>query len=138
MAADNSLRFISNSGGRMLDENLCTFFNNFEIAAFSVFRDPNYVSYFEYLDKSGGFYYERWGDSAVNSFYLNIMLNRSQVHFFESIAYFHQPYNMCPRKVSATCDCVVTYKDEHKKYPKSAADCLAKWKRTTGYVEPAN
>ena len=30
------------------------------MADFSVFRDENFMSYYNYLDKSGGFFYERW------------------------------------------------------------------------------
>ena len=60
----SSLVYISNEEGITMNDKSCTFFNKH---AFSVFRDPLYVDFFDYLDKSGGFYFERWGDSAVNS-----------------------------------------------------------------------
>ena len=56
----NGLDFISKNNGDEL-KSLCVFWNNFEIASFSIFRNKDYVDYFDYLDKSGGFYYERWG-----------------------------------------------------------------------------
>ena len=54
------LRFISNDNGQTLSESNCIFYNNFEIGAFSLFRNESYTSYFNYLDKTGGFFYERW------------------------------------------------------------------------------
>ncbi len=56
----NSLNFISHNHGKSLDRQNCIFYNNFEMADFSVFRSENYLSFFEYLDQSGGFFYERW------------------------------------------------------------------------------
>jgi len=53
------LKFISNDNGNSLS-NMCMFYNNFEIGRFDVFRNEKYLSYFDYLDKSGGFFYERW------------------------------------------------------------------------------
>jgi alpha 1,2-mannosyltransferase len=43
----------------------CHYWSNFEIADLRWFRSPEYIAYFDYLDKVGGFYYERWGDAPV-------------------------------------------------------------------------
>ena len=129
--AANSLAYISNDEGITMNDKGCTFFNNFEIAAFSVFRDPLYVDFFDYLDKSGGFYYERWGDSAVNSLYLYLMVDHSRLHYFDDIAYYHHPYNNCPAKVSARCPrCVLKVPPKEKlkkKYERVSSECLKKW-----------
>jgi alpha 1,2-mannosyltransferase len=53
------LKFISDNNGNSLTD-YCIFYNNFEIGSFSVFRNQLYLSYFEYLDQLGGFFYERW------------------------------------------------------------------------------
>ena len=54
------ISFISDDKGESLNGQFCMFYNNFEIGAFSVFRDKSYLDFFDYLDKSGGFFYERW------------------------------------------------------------------------------
>lgn len=54
------ISFISNDYGQSINEDICIFYNNFEIGSFSVYRNEKYLNFFEFLDKSGGFYYERW------------------------------------------------------------------------------
>ena len=56
----NSVDFISNDIGNSLSSDDCIFYNNFEIASFNLYRDKKYLDFFDYLDKSGGFFYERW------------------------------------------------------------------------------
>ena len=38
--------------------NLCHFWSNFEIASMDFWRGEAYSKFFEYLDSTGGFYYE--------------------------------------------------------------------------------
>jgi alpha 1,2-mannosyltransferase len=59
MPKDNSIKFLSHDG---ININPCHFWNNFEIGSFSIFRNDIYQSFFDYLDRKGGFYYERWGN----------------------------------------------------------------------------
>lgn len=54
----NLIDFISNDGGESY--NLCHFWSNFEIADLKFLRSPEYSAFFDYLDKSGGFFYERY------------------------------------------------------------------------------
>lgn len=54
---NNLLDFISYDGGRSY--NLCHFWSNFEIADLKFLRSPEYSAFFDYLDKTGGFFYER-------------------------------------------------------------------------------
>ena len=56
----NGLSFLSHDQGETLNTDLCIFYNNFEMGDFGVFREKSYLDYFDYLDKSGGFFYERW------------------------------------------------------------------------------
>ena len=89
--AANTLAFISDDNGRTLSQQMCIFYNNFEVATFALFRSPSYLSYFTHLDRSGGFYFERWGDAPVHTYYVNLMLDRSQVHMFRNFSYGHYP-----------------------------------------------
>ena len=98
---ESFLKFISSNNGISLT-NYCMFYNNFEIARFSMFRSKNYLSYFEALDKAGGFFYERWGDAPVHSYYVTVMMKKSQVRLFSDIAYKHQ-YTSNFIKSNATC-----------------------------------
>lgn len=105
---DNLLGFISDDGGN--EYNLCHFWSNFEVANLNFYRSKAYLDYFNYLDKSGGFFYERWGDAPIHSIAASIMLSRDRIHYFNDIGYHHPPYSNCPfvddirSKGKCTCD----------------------------------
>lgn len=80
--------------------NLCHFWSNFEIADMNLWRSQEYRDYFEYLDKKGGFYYERWGDAPVHSLAVGLFLNKSQVHYFKDIGYRHEGFKHCDADAS--------------------------------------
>lgn len=86
--------FISNDKGETY--NLCHFWSNFEIADMDFWRSKEYEEYFNHLDKSGGFFYERWGDAPVHSIAAALFLDREKLHFFRDIGYHHGVYQMCP------------------------------------------
>jgi alpha 1,2-mannosyltransferase len=52
------------------------------------------MDYFEYLDKAGGFYYERWGDAPVHSIAAALFARKDQIHFFQDIGYRHEPFQV--------------------------------------------
>ncbi|KAJ1674517.1 hypothetical protein EV182_003121 [Spiromyces aspiralis] len=88
------------------DYNMCHFWSNFEIVDLSLYRSEAYRSYFDYLDKSGGFFYERWGDAPVHSIAASMFLSRDEIHWFEDIGYNH-PGNMhCPRPQELNLRCI--------------------------------
>lgn len=68
---DHGLDYISNDNGQTLSDKNCIFYNNFEIGAFSLFRDQKYLDFFNTLDKTGGFYHERW----VNTNFFTVKVN---------------------------------------------------------------
>ena len=72
----NLLRFMRTPDG---DYNRCHFWSNFEIVDLGFFRSEAYTRYFNYLDRTGGFFLERWGDAPVHSLGAAILLNSSQV-----------------------------------------------------------
>ena len=56
LAENNALPYMSDDGGASY--NLCHFWSNFEIANMDFWRGEAYSKYFDYLDATGGFYYE--------------------------------------------------------------------------------
>ncbi|ESW97840.1 hypothetical protein KL918_003223 [Ogataea parapolymorpha] len=86
--------FISDDNG--VSYNLCHFWSNFEIADMDFWRSKLYEDFFNYLDASGGFFYERWGDAPVHSIAVSLFLDRDKIHFFDDIGYNHGVYSMCP------------------------------------------
>ena len=76
--------------------NLCHFWSNFEIADMRFWRSSSYLKYFDWLDRSGGFFYERWGDAPVHSLAVGMFLHPEQVHFFDDVGYLHPPFMHCP------------------------------------------
>lgn len=76
--------------------NLCHFWTNFEIARTDLFMSDDYQAYFEYLDKSGGFYKERWGDAPVHSLAVGMFLAKEELHYFRDIGYKHTTLGHCP------------------------------------------
>lgn len=77
--------------------NLCHFWSNFEIARTDLFTNPVYEEYFQHLEKSGGFYKERWGDAPVHSLGVGMMLNLEDIHYFRDIGYRHTTIQHCPK-----------------------------------------
>ncbi|KAJ3267550.1 alpha 1,2-mannosyltransferase 2.4.1 [Borealophlyctis nickersoniae] len=78
------------------DYNGVHFWSNFEIADLEFFRSKDYIDYFNYLDKAGGFFYERWGDAPIHSLATGLFLNVTQLHYFDDIGYTHIGRTHCP------------------------------------------
>ncbi|KAJ2778598.1 alpha-1,2-mannosyltransferase ktr1, partial [Coemansia javaensis] len=93
VSANNTLRWLMTPAG---DYNMCHFWSNFEIAALAFFRSPQYRAYFDFLDRAGGFFLERWGDAPVHTLAAAMFLDKSQVHYFGDIGYHHPPFQNCP------------------------------------------
>ncbi|PWA00809.1 hypothetical protein BB558_003119 [Smittium angustum] len=81
--------------GRDSQYNLCHFWSNFEIASFDFLRSTNYENYFNYLDSTKNFFYERWGDAPVHSLAAGLFLNYEDIHFFSDIGYTHDGCTHC-------------------------------------------
>ncbi|KAJ2144267.1 alpha-1,2-mannosyltransferase ktr1 [Coemansia sp. RSA 564] len=84
----------------------CHFWSNFEIVDLSFYRSEAYESYFQHLDRAGGFFYERWGDAPVHSMAASILLRKEQIHWFEDIGYRHPGMGHCPTKPEMAVRCV--------------------------------
>jgi alpha 1,2-mannosyltransferase len=106
LPSDNFEPFIRSSSGGY---NGCHYWTNFEIASFSIWRSSKYQKFFDHLDKSGGFFYERWGDAPIHTLYLSLFHSAKDIHFFEDIGYEHTERVHCPLdksyfKNSCHCD----------------------------------
>ena len=95
---------------RMFDDgtenyNLCHFWSNFEIADLNFFRGEKYLKFFDFLDKEGGFFYERWGDAPVHSIAASLFLSKEEIHWFQDMGYFHNPFRNCPSNPALLLNC---------------------------------
>ncbi|KAH3675867.1 hypothetical protein WICMUC_002437 [Wickerhamomyces mucosus] len=115
------------------DYNLCHFWSNFEIGDLNFFRSESYLKYFEYLNQAGGFYYERWGDAPVHTLAAALMLDKSEIHYFEDLGYFHGPFGNCPSSngIRLQKRCMCDYSDESV-IDISSHSCLPRWWKTGG------
>jgi len=123
VAKNNAMGFLSPDGGE--EYNLCHFWSNFEIASMDFFRGPAYTAYFNKLESTGNFYYERWGDAPVHSIAASLFLDKNQIHFFSDIGYRHDPFQHCPQgeeNRKGRCSC-----DPSDNYDYTGASCLKKW-----------
>ncbi|KAI9193322.1 nucleotide-diphospho-sugar transferase [Polychytrium aggregatum] len=116
------LKFFVNEKG---EYNGCHFWSNFEIARMDLWRDPLYLEFFDFLDKWGGFYYERWGDAPVHSIYVGLTLRKENVHFFNDIGYKHESFGRCIDEgdLEYICHCPKS----EKNFDVSGGSCLGAW-----------
>ncbi|KAK8078769.1 hypothetical protein PG994_002576 [Apiospora phragmitis] len=77
--------------------NNCQFYSNFEIGSLEYFRGQEHQAYFEHLDRSGGFYYERFGDSPVHTLSVNMFLPKRRVWYFHDIS---NPHALCQNRTT--------------------------------------
>jgi alpha 1,2-mannosyltransferase len=138
VAKDNGLHFMTDEPERGMDPgyNLCHFWSNFEIGDLRFWRGEAYTKYFDYLDKAGGFFYERWGDAPVHSIAAILFLDRSRLHHFDDIGYYHVPWDHCPSNKAkyhdtGRCNC-----DPAKSFDREGYSCLKEAWRTLKEGEP--
>lgn len=97
----NRLTFMFDDQGKY---NGLHFWSNFEVGSFEFFRSDLYRDYVEYLEKAGGFYYERWGDAPVHTLAVARFMDKKKIHFFQNICYTHNTFSNCPLN-NPDCDC---------------------------------
>lgn len=107
----------------------CHFWSNFEIGRLDFFRSIQYQEYFKYLDETGGFFYERWGDAPVHSLALALMTDKSRIHWFKDIGYVHVGYTNC--HASNKCSNCVPGRFTHWTELNSE-NCINEWFRVAG------
>lgn len=122
----NLLDFVTSEDGSY---GLCHFWSNFELGDLRWFRSPQYQAYFQHLDRTGGFFYERWGDAPVHSLAASMFLNASEVHHFSDIGYRHNSFNNCPAVKRNNCDCDAARSLDQHALPNSFGRCHGLWDR---------
>lgn len=100
--------------------NMCHFWSNFEIAKLSWFRSKEYNDFFEMMDRSGGFWMERWGDAPIHSLAAGALLGVKDIHYFRDVGYRHTTIQHCPgnapsRQLPRTPYLEMTTLDEKKR-----------------------
>lgn len=86
IAANNAVNFLVDDKSKGIADgsyNLAHFWSNFEIGNLNFYRSKAYEDYFRWLDATGGFWYERWGDAPVHSIAVALLLDKSQIHQFD-------------------------------------------------------
>ncbi|CAO2651941.1 Nn.00g002240.m01.CDS01 [Neocucurbitaria sp. VM-36] len=81
--------------------NMCHFWSNFEIARLDWFRSKEYNDFFELMDRSGGFWMERWGDAPIHSLAAGALLGPEDIHYFRDMGYRHTTIQHCPANAPA-------------------------------------
>ncbi|KAI5476235.1 alpha 1,2-mannosyltransferase, glycosyltransferase family 15 protein [Pseudohyphozyma bogoriensis] len=128
VAQNNAVDFlVDNHQGIDGRYNLCHFWSNFEIGDMRFLRSQAYQDFFEHLDQTGNFFYERWGDAPVHSIAAALFLPADEIHFFGDIAYTHNPYTHCPIEdslyTSGKCNC-----DRQRNFDYDGYSCYNRWK----------
>jgi len=108
----------------------CHFWSNFEIGDLSFWRSKKYRDYFDHLDRSGGFFYERWGDAPVHSVALGLFEDKSKIHWFRDIGYQHIPFFNCPNNPKCS-GCVAGRFTDGENWLKRE-DCRPLWFKYVG------
>ncbi|KAK3994229.1 putative mannosyltransferase KTR5 [Cladorrhinum sp. PSN332] len=81
--------------------NMCHFWSNFEIARLDFFRSQEYEDFFQMMDRSGGFWMERWGDAPIHSLAAGALLSPKDIHYFRDFGYRHTTIQHCPANAPA-------------------------------------
>jgi mannosyltransferase len=87
VAADNSMGWLTSTNGRPEKTaegngySTCHFWSNFEIGDLDFWRGQAYDEYFTRLDRTGGFFYERWGDAPFHSVALGLFEENERIHW---------------------------------------------------------
>lgn len=97
---DNAIGFMIDDDSKSIqdndsDWNGCHFWSNFEIADLRFWRSKPYEEYFQHLDATGNFFYERTGDAPVHS-----IGKRHSLSFAKARA---DPYESLPQRPHSSC-----------------------------------
>jgi len=68
------------------------FYNNFEISHVSIWRDPLWVKFMDFIDTHGGIYTLRWGDAPLHTIGVSMLLSKHDIHSFSDVGYIHNPF----------------------------------------------
>ncbi|KAK9462493.1 nucleotide-diphospho-sugar transferase [Lipomyces oligophaga] len=131
---NNAIDFVvdDNKGIENGTYNMCHFWSNFEIASLDLWRDKSYMDFFDYLDKSRGFFYERWGDAPVHSLYVSIALDKDEIHWFYDVGYRHHPFTHCPEPRKDFHENGKCYCNPTQNFDRNPYSCMRQYRRMRG------
>lgn len=115
--------------------NTCHYWSNFEVASLNLYRNEIYEGYFQHLDRTGNFFYERWGDAPVHSIAFSYMLSPDDIQYFDNTGYFHGKIGNCPRErdklKELNCSCKSRQDFSWRKW-----SCVPRWFRGLNLEAP--
>lgn len=120
----------SNSGFVTEDEDTytyCHYESSFEVVDMKFLRSRAYLTFFDYLDKKGGIFYERWDSASILSIALSLFLPKEKLFFQDSVGYRSGDIQHCPQRDadrSSRCAC-----DPKNNFDLDRRSCLDKWQR---------
>tara|TARA_B100000315_G_C14557247_1_gene578764 strand:+ start:1161 stop:2048 length:888 start_codon:yes stop_codon:yes gene_type:complete len=68
------------------------YYADFEISRLDFWRSDQYRDYFDYIDKTGGIYRYRWGDTLIHTMAVFMFMDEKQTHQFTDLDWRHQGY----------------------------------------------
>ncbi len=68
------------------------YYANFEISKLDFWRSEDFLKYFDNIDKSGGIYKYRWGDTIIHFLAISMFIPENRIHKFSDISYQHQDF----------------------------------------------
>ncbi|KAI8144651.1 nucleotide-diphospho-sugar transferase [Fennellomyces sp. T-0311] len=92
--------------------NFCHIQSSFQIINMAFLRSSQYMRYFNFIDSSGGFFYERWDEGTVLTMAASLFLRKNEVQFFNQMGFEHGGLSHCPMSSQyyprCSCDIVAT------------------------------
>ncbi|KAI8880146.1 glycosyltransferase family 15 protein [Backusella circina FSU 941] len=76
----------------------CHIWNNFMIVSLPFLRSNQYRILFEHVDNTGGFFYDRWSDSFLQTIAVSLFLNKKEISIADLAGYSYAEAGVCPAK----------------------------------------
>ncbi|CAJ2504916.1 Uu.00g123100.m01.CDS01 [Anthostomella pinea] len=78
-----------------MEYNSCQSYSELEIGDLSFFRGEEHRSYLKYLDNTGGFHDENFGNAPIHTMSVSMFLPKSRIWYFKDIGYAHGVCTRC-------------------------------------------
>lgn len=88
----------------------CSFSTELQILNLNFLRSPGYQAYFDYIDKAGGIFYERWSDSLIIGSAVATLIPAKMSHHLHHMGFQTKEHIKCPKnndewmKYNCNCD----------------------------------
>ena len=92
---EKSLEWFNNNKNSCLKEPLKEieeykiYYTNFEICSLEWFKNSKYLDFFDFIDRQGGIYTNRWGDHVIRYLGINMLMKDEFKYPIYNIAYKH-------------------------------------------------